>query len=321
MNVRKKPNPPAKRECNTCGKSKAETFFFRVDSPLFPDGRIDTCRDCVRATIDVENIEEVIGFFRQIDKPFLKDEWDKAFENRDKRHPIGNYLSKINALGQYKGKTFENSDGISGIGSVDLSSVMESSDTIETNQGKTIKYSDDLVDKWGTGYNRKEYLQLEKFYQDMRATHEIHTATHIDLLMQLAYLSVDRDKLRRAGDWNDYGKISKTYEEMMKSAGFRPVDRKGMDDVTGIRSFSQAWEEVEKRGWRKPPVKNFEEDIVDGIIISLANYYHRLIGREILTELPEEMKEEMDKFYEDDLTPDDIEEEYELDFSGGDIDD
>lgn len=322
MSTRRKATPTPKKRCQgQCGKLRAESYFFKVDSPLFPDGRINVCRDCVREEIDVENVEQVISFLRQIDKPFYQDEWDKAMENKDKRHPIGAYLGKINSLQQYKGKTFSNSDGIDGVGKVDLSSV-NAPDTIETTTGERIEYSDDLVDKWGTGYNQKEYLQLEKFYQDMRATHEIHTPTHIDMLKQLSYLSVDRDKLRREKDWNNYKKVSDTYEDMMKSAGFRPVDRKGIDDATGIRSFSQVWEEVEKRGFRKPPTTEFDEDIVDGIIVSLANYYHRLIGKEILTEVPEEIREEMEEFYKDDLTPEDInDEEYEdLDFSLNDED-
>ena len=323
MSTRKKSNTPTpKKQCQgDCGKERAESFFFRVDSPLFPDGRINICRDCVRKEINVDNIERVIGFLRQIDKPFYQDEWDKALQGRDSKHPIGAYLGKINSLQQYKGKTFSNSDGVDGVGKVDISSI-NSPDVVEATNGKMIHYSEELVDKWGTGYNKKEYLVLEKFYQDMRATHEIHTPTHIDMLKQLAYLTVDRDKLRRERDWNNYNKISKTYEDMMKSAGFRPVDRKGIDDATGMRSFAQIWEEVEKKGFRKPPVLEFEEDIVDGIIVSLANYYHRLIGREILTEIPDELREEMEEFYQDDLTPVEInDEEYDdLDFSVDDED-
>ena len=314
---KKNDSPTPKKKCQgKCGRLRAESFFYKVDSPLFPDGRINTCRDCIREELDVENIEEVVGFLRQIDKPFYQEEWDSAMANRSKRHPIGAYLGVVNSLQQYRGKTFENSDGLDGVEKLALSSV-NASDTIETSSGSVIEYSDKLVDKWDTGYNKKEYLMLEKFYQDMRATHEIHTPTHIDILMQLAYLSVDRDRLRKKKEWNDYSKISKTYDDMMKSAGFRPADRQGIDDATGIRSFSQIWEEVEKKGFRKPPKLTFDEDIVDGIIVSLSNYYHRLIGREILTEIPEEIREEMEEFYQDDLTPTEInDEDYEdMDFT------
>jgi hypothetical protein len=320
MSTRKKNTPTIKKTCqgenHKGNREKAESFFFKVDSPLFPDGRINICRDCIREEIDIENLEQVIGFFRQIDKPFYQDEWETAMANKDKKHPIGAYLGKINSLQQYKGKTFNNSDGVNGVGKVDLSSI-NAPETIEAVNGKTIQYSDDLVTKWGIGYSKLEYLQMEKFFQDMKSTHEIHTPTHVDMLTQLAYLSVDRNRLRQERDWNNYNKISKTYEDMMKSAGFRPVDRQGIDDATGMKTFSQMFEEVEKRGFRKPPPPKFEEDIVDAMIIALANYYHRLVGKEILREIPEEIKQQMDDFFKDDLTPVELnDEEYEdLDFS------
>jgi hypothetical protein len=313
---RNSPTPQPKKQCQgACKKEKSHTFFFKVDSPMFPDGMINICRDCVRDSVDIDDVEQVIGFLRQIDKPFYQDEWDKALAGRDKKHPIGAYMQKL-ALQQYKGKTFNNSDGVDGVGKVDLSSI-NAPDTIETNNGKIIEYSDDLVSKWGIGYSKLEYLQLEKFYQDTKATHEIHTPAHIDSLTQLAYLTIDRNRLRQERDWGNYTKLSKTIDDMQKSAGFRPVDRQGIDDATGIRSFSQIFEEVEKKGFRKPPPPVFDEDIVDAMIVSLANYYHRLVGKQILSEIPEELKQEMEEFFEDDLTPVEInDEEYEeLDFS------
>jgi len=314
-NSRRRNNDKPKKKCSSCGKEKASTFFYKVDSPLFPDGMINICRDCVREQVDVDDIEAVIGFLRQIDKPFVEKIWNEAVQSG--RHALGEYIRKINSLQQLKGKTFDDSDGIQGIGkSTDLQTA-KLSDTIETQQGKLIEYSDDLVDKWGIGYKKHEYLQMEKFYTDMKETHEINTSIHIDQLKQLSYLSVERDRLRQAGDWNNYNKLSKTMEDMTKSAGFRPVDRQGLDDATGIRSFSQIFEEVEKRGFRKPPVITFEEDVVDAMIIALANYYNRLVGKQVLSELPEEIEQELDEFYEVDETPVELNEnDYDdMDFS------
>ncbi|MGD1416569.1 hypothetical protein [Bacillus stercoris] len=316
-NTRKRiTQPKPKKTCSSCGKEKQTSFYFKVDSPLFPDGMINICRDCVREQVDVEDINEVIGFLRQIDKPFVERIWKEAVQSGN--HPLGEYIRKVNSLQQLKGKTFEDSEGIQGIGKTGDVQIASMPDTIETLKG-TLVYSDELVDKWGIGYKKHEYLQMEKFYVNMRETHEINTEAHVDQLRQLSYLTVDRDRLRQAGDWANYTKLSKTIEDMTKSAGFRPVDRQGLDDATGIRSFSQIFEEVEKRGFRKPPAVEFDDDVVDKMIISLANYYHRLVGRQILSELPDEIKKDMDgdEFYELDETPVDLnDEEYdELDFS------
>lgn len=311
---RKKEAIPKKKCQGECQKEKAYSFFFKVDSPMFPDGMINICRDCVRKEVDVEDIEQVISFLRQIDKPFIQSYWDEALKSD--RHPLGEYIRKVNSLSQMKGKSFDNSDGINGVGKIDLSSA-KAPEQLQNVKGEIIVYSDDLVTKWGVGYKKIEYLKMEKFYQDMRLTHEIHTPVHVNKLMELAYLTIELERLRQERDIPNYTKLAKTIDDMEKSAGFRPVDRQGIDGATGIKSFAQIWEEVEKKGYRKPPKLDFDEDIIDAMIISLANYYNRLVGKQILSEVPEEIQRELDSFYEDDLTPEDInDEEYEdLDFS------
>lgn len=310
----KKEATPKKLCQGECKKEKPYTFFFKVDSPMFPDGMINICRDCVRKEVDVEDMEKVISFLRQIDKPFIQAYWDEALKTD--KHPLGEYIRKVNSLSQMKGKNFDNSDGINGVGKIDLSSA-KMPDSVENVKGELIIYSDELVNKWGVGYKKDEYLKMEKFYQDMRFTHEIQTPVHVNKLMELAYLQIESARLRAERDIPNYTKLATAIEKMEQSAGFRPVDRQGVDGATGIKSFAQIWEEVEKKGFRKPPKLYFDEDIVDAMIVSLANYYNRLVGKQILSEIPDEIKNELDSFYEDDLTPVDInDEEYEdLDFS------
>ncbi|MFS0905794.1 hypothetical protein AB3N02_22485 [Priestia aryabhattai] len=315
MSTRRPNASTKKKKCQgQCGKERAETFFFKVDSPLFPDGRINICRDCVRAQVDVKNIEEVISFLRQIDKPFVESYWNEAVQSG--KHPLGEYIRKINSLPQMKGKTFNNSDNMNGVGKTsDI--VIRTATSIANVKGEIIEYSEELVDKWGIGYKPNEILKMEKFYQDMRLTHEIHTPVHVNKLMELAYLQIESERLRQERDIPNYTKLATAIEKMEQSAGFRPVDRQGIDDATGIKSFSQIFEEVEKRGFRKPPAIEFEEDIVDAMIIALGNYYNRLVGKQLLAELPEDIQRELDEFYELDETPVELnDEEYEdMDFS------
>lgn len=297
-----------RKKCNTCGKNKDFRFYFKVDShQLFPDGMINTCRDCVRESVDVDNIEEVISFLRQIDKPFIESYWNESLQTN--RHPLGEYMRKMNSLQQMKGKTFEDSKGL-GLGRAADITVGNIPDNIEAESGQVIEYSDNLITKWGIGYKKDEYLRMEKFYQDMKSSHDIRTPIHKDILVQLSKLTIVRNRYLEQGNMNDYDKASKAFEAMMKSAGFRPVDRKGTDEETGLRTFSQIWEEVEKRGFRKPPPIELDRDIVDAQITALANYYHRIIGKQILSEIPDDVKSEIDEFFEDDLTPVDLDDEY-----------
>lgn len=294
---KRRTQPLPKKKCTSCGKEKTTTYFFKVDNPMmFPDGMINICRDCVRENVDVESIEQVIAFLRQIDKPFIESYWNEALQTN--RHPLGEYIRKINSLQQVKNKTFDDSVG-SGIGTVNDLISPKMPEKIETETGDVISYSDDLVSKWGQGYKKHEYLKLEKFYHDMMASYAVETHNHKQMLMQLAKLSVEMDNLLSQKDYTNYTKVSKAYDDLLKSAGFRPIDRKGGDEQRGLRSFAQIFEEVEKRSFVKPPPPQFDEDIVDAMILSLANYYHRLVGKEILTEVPPELKEGYKDYFND----------------------
>lgn len=314
---RKRPpkTPVPKKHCSSCKKDKAVTFFFKCDSPMFPDGMINICRDCVRSQVDVDDMEQVISFLRQIDKPFIESYWNEALNS--KNHPLGEYVRKVNSLSHVKNKTFDDTKGSNAIGRASDVLQVSTPEIIKSEKGKDIEYTSDFIVKWGTGYKKHEYLKMEKFYIDMKDTHEINTPIHKNMLIQLAKLAIRSDRYLEADNMSDFDKANKNFEVTMKSAGFRPVDRQGLDDATGIRSFSQIWEEVEKRGWRKPPPVVFLEDDVDAMIVSLLNYYHRLVGKQILTDIPDDVKDELDNFFEDDLTPVDIDEDAyeELDFS------
>lgn len=313
-NVKKKKKETEKKFCNgKCQKDRPVAKFYKVKSPMFPDGMINICSKCVRETVDIESIESVISFLRQIDKPYIQKYWDSAVDSG--KYPLGEYIRKINSLPQVSTEDFNNSDGIDGVGKVDLSSA--SPDSVLNEKGEIITYNDDLVNKWGKGYSKEEYLKMEKFYQDMRITHDITSPVHIQKLMNLAYDNVLLKRLREKEDVTGYTKLAQSIDKTEQSAGFRPIDRKGIDDATGIRSFAQIWEEVEKHGYRQEPVESVERDVYDGIIISLANYYHRLVGKQILREIPDELRRDADKFYEFDETPVELnDEEYEdLDFS------
>lgn len=319
----------AKKPCKYCGKLQNLTLFYKSDAPKFEeDGHIDMCKVCVKDKVDETDLETVVDFLRHIDKPLMKNYWDEAVNSG--KYVIGEYVRKLNSIIQLKNKRFNDSDALKMIGNEvkyneDNEPIMKKSNAgvkkenhfIES-EGGIIEYSNELIDKWGTGYTPQEYLELEKFYVDMSMTHQILTAVHKKQLKELAYITIDLSRLRKANDWGNYNKISTTMDNILKSAGFRPVDRQSADEASGIRSFSQVWEEVEKKGFRQPPPEKLERDIYDGMIVALLNYYHTLVGKTLLTEIPDEVAKELEKFHEVSLEPDEVpdDEEYEnLDFS------
>ena len=295
-----------RRACSRCGKSKSIKAYFKVANPLLPDSRISVCSDCVHETVDEQNINEVIEFLRLTNKPYIKEEWDKALAKTGRT--IGEYMRIVNSLNTYKDLTFANSDNL---GSGNDSDIINADiKELETETGESIRYSSDLISKWGGGFKEFEYLKMEKYYLDMMDTNEIITPVQKDLLRNLAKMTVKRDAYIAEDDTAKYSAISRTYEATLQSAGFRPIDRRGADDERGLRSFSQIFEEVEKRGFIKPlspeesdkkkelGARFYEEDMIDTMLKSILNYYHRLIGKEILSATPEDMMDELSNFFE-----------------------
>ncbi|UUV46689.1 terminase small subunit [Bacillus phage vB_BanS-Thrax4] len=290
MSTRKKKEPTPKKQCSSCGKDKATTFFFKVDSPLFPDGMINTCRDCVRAQVDVNDMEQVISFLRQIDKPFDQKYWDEA--TKSKNHPLGEYIRKINSLNQVKNKSFDDSQVV-GIGtSLDVQA-SQLSEKIEREDGEIIEYSDSLVSRWGIGYQKHEYLRLEKYYQDMMMSYEVKETNHKHMLKQLAKLSVEADNALARKDFTQYGKINKEYDILLKSAGMRPVDKKSGSEATGLFSFSQVWAEIEKEGFIPPKLVKFKKDDIDYMLMYYQQFVERLVDKPVTTEPDTEWRDEV----------------------------
>src|SRR5690554_1800651 len=137
MSNRRKPKKetPRKKCQGECGKERAITFFFKVDSPMFPDGTINICRYCVREQVDVNDLEQVVGFLRQIDKPFDERYWNESLKSNN--HPLGEYIRKVNSLNQFKGKTFDDSRSVN-IGTTGDILSTESPDVVKSEKGEEI---------------------------------------------------------------------------------------------------------------------------------------------------------------------------------------
>lgn len=290
MSTRKKKEPTPKKQCSSCSKEKATTFFFKVDSPLFPDGMINTCRDCVRAQVDVTDMEQVISFLRQIDKPFDQKYWDEA--TKSKNHPLGEYIRKVNSLNQVKNKSFDDSQVV-GIGTALDVQASQLSEKIEREDGEIIEYSDSLVSRWGIGYQKHEYLRLEKYYQDMMMSYEVKETNHKHMLKQLAKLSVEADNALARKDFTQYGKINKEYDILLKGAGMRPVDKKSGAEATGLFSFSQVWAEIEKEGFVPPKLIEFKKDDIDYMLMYYQQFVERLVDKPVTTEPDTEWRDEV----------------------------
>lgn len=77
--------------------------------------------------------------------------------------------------------------------------------------------------KWGKTYKPYEWVQLEKYYQEMMQSFDIQTPSHEDYLKLICKTSVKAHQLIDLGDIEGFQKMSKVYDALMKSAKFTAV--------------------------------------------------------------------------------------------------
>lgn len=305
-NKPKAPNKPLPTKiCKVCDKSKKINEYYKVESVLYPDGVMDVCSDCLKESIDPENIDDVVGVLRQMNKPFIQEVWDSSVETaqklKSKPHPFGEYMKKINSLKQYKDKTFKDSEDVIVVSDM----YDENLQKVYRDDGKEIRFDPELITKWGNNYNQFELLKLEKFYQEMSLQYDIGTEIQKSLLRQLAKVNLEMDRALENGDHKTYKDLVSSQNTIMTSAGFRPIDRKNISDETGLSSFSEVWAEIEKEGFVPQGLVDYEEDDIDDMLKYYVQGIQRFAGTAVSDEIDPDWREtvaewdEEDTYYED----------------------
>lgn len=278
------------KDCVSCGKKKVSTSFYSSNSKMFGDGKVPICKLCLSKQVNEDDISTVKDILRQIDKPFIFMVWKSAYESP--KDTFGNYMKIINSLPQYKNMTYDDSVDEITNETVDVDDAFE--DSLDDDLGESnIKINSDVKLKFGSGYKNEEYVKMEKFYQDMMATHEITAPQHKEMLIEICKVNIQKDRTLREGDYTSYKKLSDASKTLIADAGFRPADRTTGSEATGIRTFSQIFEEIEKDGFITPVPIHVNEDILDRTIMYIQNYTRRLLNMDVLHQ---PIEEDMDEY-------------------------
>jgi hypothetical protein len=279
------------KTCTRCNRTIKLHNFYSTDSEMFSDGYITVCKQCLKEMVDEDDLETVYRTLRAIDKPFLKDVWKKA--KSSKNNTFGDYMRMVSSLHQYRNLTYSDSileEEIEEEEEVEQTPNYDSSidniEEIETEIG-VIKVTKELKAKWGN-YSNREILEMEKNYQEMLMANDISTPQHRSQLQIYCKLLMFMNKALQEKDYSAFEKLSRQFDALIKSSGFRPIDRKSSDEATGMRNFSTIFQEVERNGFVEPldidKVEN--QDIVDKTIMYFSNYVRKLVGKEALIKPP-----------------------------------
>lgn len=286
--------------CTTCKKAKPKSSFYKISTDFSEDGRMAICSDCTSQKYNVDNHQHVLSLLRQLDRPFLRRVWDEQREKWKDKFTFGRYLAQISSSKKYRNYDYSGSDHIQDNGEEIYN--LEDVEKIVTADGKEIVLTDQLIFDWGNGFSTLEYLKMEKFFQDALMNYNVVTPIDKDQLRTLIKTSMRRDRALAHNDVNEFDKLSKQYDTIMKSQSLRPMDRQGKDQEAGLKSFAQVFRAVEQEGYTAPQsevITKDEEDIYDRMIVSILNYYNRIVGEELLEAVPQEEKELYADYFSD----------------------
>ena len=187
-------------------------------------------------------------------------------------------------------------------------SLSETEDYFAQTNGAQDDFNDDLTDedrlylrlKWGKAYKPEEWIYLEQLYNDMMESYDIQTAGHIDTLKFICKTSLKMNQLIDIGDIEGFQKVSRVYNELMKSGKFTAAQNKA---ETGefVDSVGELIELCEKEGYIERYYIEKPNDKVDFTIQDMQRYTRTLIEEEtnlsnmIETALKQNAKEDEDE--------------------------
>lgn len=152
-----------------------------------------------------------------------------------------------------------------------------------------VGFEDDLTEedkiylsiKWGKTYKPYEWVQLEKYYQEMMQSFDIQTPSHEDYLKLICKTSIKAHQLIDLGDIEGFQKMSKVYDALMKSAKFTAVQNKA-ESGEFVNSISELVLLCEKEeGFIPRFYTDKPKDRVDETLADLRGYTNTLVTEEM----------------------------------------
>ncbi|WP_291566952.1 MULTISPECIES: hypothetical protein [unclassified Clostridium] len=274
-----------------CNKKLAETNFYNSKSPLFPNGKVNICKNCIKEMIDYSDMETIYAVFRILDIPFFYNRWEEACRKTPK-NPFGNYIRMANSgLNEFKGARWKDSAFKEEKSNHDEIQDIYKIEDIEKDLLKDFKPTKEMLIKWGTKYNPEQYIKLENFYTEMMEKNNIETPQDMDYLKKISVISMKIDEELEAGHYAQAKQLGDLFSKYMADSKFRAMDKTDADKTGGIRNFSTIYAEVESDGFIPPweyyrKIKGLSQDIIDKCIMHMENFTLKLNRAEKMTDPP-----------------------------------
>ena len=134
--------------------------------------------------------------------------------------------------------------------------------------------------KWGKSYKPEEWVKLEQLYNEMMQSYDIQSAGHIDTLKLICKTSLKANQLIDIGDVEGFQKMSKVYDNLMKSGKFTAAQNKA-ESGEYVDLIGELVAICEKEGFIPRYYTDGPQDKVDKTLLDLQNYTYSLVTEEM----------------------------------------
>ncbi len=247
--------------CSMCGKrySSQVPAFFVSNSDMYKGngGYFTVCNKCLAKILsdyenETVNTEEALNrFCQRFDLPCDIVVWNEiATSKMSAKDKVVAYIRRVNTYEEDYYSFLEKHSAKKALSERDMSSASEE------------------AQKWGAGYTEDEYIALEAHYKELKAKAGNDYVKDV-LIRDLCEQMIMKNRALQSGDVDTYSKLSKLYQETLKSADLKPASASDNEEERcwgDFLAFIEQYAPAEYPGNKKPM---FEE----------KDYYDRHIKR------------------------------------------
>ena len=234
--------------------------------------------------IDYNDIKTIYRVFQTIDIPFFYNRWKECEEREG--DAFGNYVRMANSgINEFNGARYSDSIFETMEEKQNNKDKKETSET-EIKARKTKISNNDLnklIDKFGEGYKKNEYILFEKKYNELKPSFQLSTAMHEECLREYCIDKIKEGLAKAKGDFKEAKEWATMAEKQANSGKLNPSQMSKSDLTGGLDTFGQMRRMVEETDEGEilsilPVFMEKPKDRVDITLWLYVNYIRDLKG-------------------------------------------
>lgn len=269
------------RECPVCKRFLTKKDYPETKSPLFIDGHLTICKDCLNDFVLGEDGHwDIVDLICQwADVPFRPDDFTKLYATNPSQ-AMGLYLDMFSAAEYSRTSWKEYYEK--------WKKAIQEDNTKEIHQVFNEQEIEELKNRFGNAYSPDALYKLQHLYKGIENSYGFSDVIAEDNAVKMAKLSYEIDRAIANGDSID--KLITAYNKLQVAAGFTSDNARDMNSFESVSELALFYEKI---GWEKKFHNDESNDIVDATMKNIQAYNTRLWNNEstIVDQIEERIKQ------------------------------